>query len=306
LTILLGIVFQLGDFYNQNTSNSWFDILNTIIGALIGSGVTIWVLYRTFRQDKKKDETRRVQFQKEKIKYLQSLVKNTISALEKQIENFKTFSDIIKQVPLNIPLLKQVPLNDLDRLVHKINQEEYYHAYLGQFTGTSEIIEEFRKLYGLLDYFHGNLNIMEDSLKRAQDFDYERKLKIKKVVDDVMQDTADYLINPVFAQQTDMLSFINETLNNFYKDRKGEEDLKYFHDNFIQVIMIGLLPYVGTVPQVTQLLRQLKNATFIYSDIQNQNKYLADGFLEQYAVLKTHFTTLKIVAKRLTEYDTTL
>ena len=75
----------------------WLDLLNTIVGAAIGSGATIWTLYRTFRNDKQKDESNRIQFQKEKLKYLQSLIRSIEKGLPLQIEHFKAYAAKIKK-----------------------------------------------------------------------------------------------------------------------------------------------------------------------------------------------------------------
>ena len=64
----LDIVIQLGKFYNEDTNNWWLDLLNTVIGVFIGSGVTIWALYRTFTQDKQTVENKKIEFQKEKLR----------------------------------------------------------------------------------------------------------------------------------------------------------------------------------------------------------------------------------------------
>ena len=97
---LLDMTFQFGGFYpTGEDSNWWLDLLNTIIGAAIGSGATIWALYRTFKQDKKKEEEKRVQFQKEKLKYLQSLFRTINIDLRLQIQHFKEYSEKIKSNP---------------------------------------------------------------------------------------------------------------------------------------------------------------------------------------------------------------
>lgn len=140
-------VIFLCDLVSQKTaelpkqeSNWWPDLLNAIIGSLIGLGVTVWALYRTFRKDKEKDEQKRIQFQREKIKYFQVLVASTITALKLQVEAFKKMSDDINKNPLFLPLLGLHTFNDLERAVHKINQEDYYLSYIGQFGSSKEII----------------------------------------------------------------------------------------------------------------------------------------------------------------------
>lgn len=298
---LLDIVFQSGEFINPD--NSWVtDLLVTIVGAAIGAGATIIALYFTFKHDKRKEEERRIQFQIEKVRYFQSLIKNVQKGLVSQIDNLKVFADTVKANPLEIPLLTQNPQNDIQRVVHKLNQEEYFHAYLGQLNDSPESIEEFRKLYAMLDFFDASINNITDSLKNSVQFDYERKLKVKKLVEDAMDDAASFLVNPSFVQQVDMLKFINQIIEDAHKNKTDTSDIKYFHDNFVHPLKVGLINYGRTFPEILTLLRQLKNATYIYTEIQMQNNFVADNFQVQHDYLKKQLDEFTKVSKRLTEY----
>lgn len=73
------------------SSNWWLDLVNTVIGASIGSGVTIWAVYKTFKNERKKDENKNEQFQKEKLKYFKSLILTIEKALSEQIKFFKDY-----------------------------------------------------------------------------------------------------------------------------------------------------------------------------------------------------------------------
>ncbi|WP_300661513.1 hypothetical protein [Fluviicola sp.] len=71
--MILGI-FEYGGYYSDGGGSWVVDLTIAIVGAAIGSGATVFTWYKTLKQDKKKDEDRRLQFQKEKVKYLQSLI----------------------------------------------------------------------------------------------------------------------------------------------------------------------------------------------------------------------------------------
>lgn len=303
MTLLFDIVFQSGDFYNQD-SNWYVDLLNTIIGAGIGSGVTVWALYRTFRQDKRNDETKRIQFQKEKIKYLQSLVRSILKNLKLQIGYYKTFADKIKENPFDLPLLQQVTLNELERVVHQLNQEDYYHSYLGEFGDKQEIVDEFRNIISMLNYFDGNINMNKGSLQKSFDFDYERKVKLKDLVEKSMDDTAGFLINnEILDMQHDFWNFLNQTMIDFHEKKVEQSDLKFYHDNFVEVIKKGLLDFAKTIPQAHYLIVQMKNATFIYSDIQLQNLNVADDFEKTHNEMNEFYNKFEPLTKRLMNYD---
>jgi hypothetical protein len=303
MNILLDIVFQSGDFYNEG--NSWLmDLLNTIIGAGIGSGVTVWALYKTFNQDKRNEEERRIQFQKQKIKYFQSLIRSILKDLKLQIDYYKTFADKLRENLVDLPLLQQVSLNELEQIVHKLNQEDYYHSYLGEFGNSQEMVDEFRKIISVLNYFDGNIAMYKSSLQKSFDFDYERKVKLKDLVEKSMDDTAGFLINnEVLEKQHDFWNFLNQTMIDFHEKKTEQSDLKFYHDNFVEVIKKGLIDFSRTIPQAHYLIVQMKNATFIYSDIQMQNLNVADDFDQLHNDMKEFYGKFETLSKRLIDYN---
>ncbi len=286
------------------TCNWWLDLLNTIIGAAIGSGATIWALYRTFQNDKQKDEDRRVQFQKEKLKYLQSLIRSIEKGLPLQIEHFKTYADKIRKNSVDLPLLTYIPLNELDRIVNKINQEDYYHSYLGEFGDSQSLIDEFRDIISTLNYFDGNITIIKDSLRKSFDFDYERKNSLKNIVEKSMDDAAGLLINnEILKNANEFWSFINDTMIEFHEKKTEYSDLKFYQENFVEPLKAGLLKFTMTIPLAHYLIIQLKNATFIYSSIQIHNIKVADDFENWHQVMKQHFEEFLKRIKRLSDFN---
>lgn len=301
MTSVFDIVFQSGEFINPE--KSWLtDLFVTTIGAAIGAGATITALYFTFKHDKKKEEKRRIQFQIEKLRYFQILIKNIVKVLTIQIDCLKTFSETINANPLEIPLLNQNPQNDIVRVLTKINQEDYFHAYIGQLNDSPESIEEFRKLFALIDYFDASINNITDSLKNTVQFDHERKIKLKKIVEDTMDEAAYFLANPTNAEHVMLLEFFNETLENVYKNQTNSSDIKYFHENLVKPLKFGLIKSGVTSPEILALLKQLKNATHLYNEIQTQNIYVAADFQAQYDNLKTQLIEFTAVTTRLIEY----
>lgn len=301
--MLLDIVFQSGEFVNPD--NSWWqELINTILGAAIGSGVTIWALYRTFRQDKRKDESKRIELQIEKIKYFRSLVSNTISNLKAQTEFVKNLAEEVQENSLELPLLEIRTFNDLERLVHKVNQEEYYHSYLGQFGATNDIIEEFRKIYSLLDFFDASIHSIKEMYKNSQAYDYERKIKYKELFESMTDYIAvNILTGSALINHPVLSKYINDAIVQFHEGHTDKSDIKYAHDNLVVTLKKPeVIGYGREIPQINELLMQLKNVTVLYGDIQNQNTFMASGFMDQYKHLKENLDKFEVLAKRLMNY----
>ena len=282
----------------------WLDLLNTIIGAVIGTGATIWALYRTFKNDKHKDETKRIQFQKEKLKYLQSLLRSIEKGLPIQIEHFKTYANAIRQNRLELFLLTYIPLNELDRIVNKIDQEDYYHSYLGEFGDSQNVIDEFRDIISTLNYFDGNMTIIKGSLQKSFDFDYERKISLKNIIEKSMDDAAGLLINnKILENENEFWTFINDTMIEFHEKKTEHSDLGFYHANFIEPLKSGLLKFTKTIPLAHYLIIQLKNATFIYTSIQLHNVNVAEDFENWHQVMTDHFKKFTDRIKRLSNFN---
>ena len=304
MTKVLDITIQFGDFFREGDNNWWLDLLNTIIGAAIGTGATIWALYRTFKNDKHREEIKRLEFQKEKIKYLQSLIRSVQTGLHEQILHFKSYAEKIKQNPIELPLLTVIPLNELERIVHKIDQEDYYHSYLGEFGDNQTIIDEFRDIISTLNYFDGNLTIIKSSLQKSFEFDHERKVSLKNMIEKASDDAASTLIDPEISKaHRDFWDLINNLMLEFHSKKPEKADLQFHHDNFVEPLKQGLLKFTKTLPFAHYLIIQLKNSTVLYFSIQTHNLQVAEDFENWYTVMSEEYQKLLNRINRLLSYN---
>jgi len=303
ITILDIVFFQSGQFVNS--SSSWImEFIQTIIGAGIGSGVTIWALYTNIKYDRIKEEEKRQNFQKEKVKYFQSIVKAINGDLNIQLINLKNFIEKTNTNSIELPMLDSIPMNDLERVVHRLNIEDYYHSYLYVFGDNQEIIDEFRKINSLLNYFDSILNQIKDGLKQSIEFDYRRKIKLQNLIENTMNDASSLLLNvEIRTNRNDFWSFLDNTITTFYTKRDettNNSDLKFFYENFIQVMQFGLINFTTTIPHAHNLIIQMKNASNIYNDILFQNKNVATDFENMLTNMNEFYSELRTKTERLT------
>jgi len=296
------VVIHLKDVFTSVARNWWMDLANTALGAAIGSAATIGAVYLTFRKDRKKDDAKKEQFQIEKIKYLQSLVRITITKLKTQVGSFEELHTQITANPLNITILTTQTFYELERLVHKINQEEYYHAYLSQFNDSNESITEFRKLYVLLDYFEGNLKLINGSVEKAIIYDYERKVEFKDSVEKAQDMVTSMLINPSLAENKDLIAFIDATLTEYFGEMKDPSDLEVLYTGFIHKTKEGLMKLGKGIPEVHNALMELKKSTHIYTDIKSQNSDVAKDFKDWHKAMDDNLKILETISARLLVY----
>jgi hypothetical protein len=303
MPFLADIVFQSGEFFNEDGGNPWFDFFNSAFGAFIGSIATLGAVYLHFRKDRQKERKKQLQFQIEKIRYFQSLINSIIPKLQTQIGLLKEFYEALEKDPLLIPALEIRTFYELDRMVHKINQEEYYHAYLNQFNNSNETIEEFRKIYSGLDFFEANLKQVKESFQKSFQFDYERKLDLKTKGDNVTDRIGILLQNAnMNNSHPEIVKCLYSTFAEYNNRNEADiSDLKNLHDNLIQKVKICLVTEESTIPEVYGILIDLKNCTHIYTEIQIQNKYVAIDFKEYHDIFVKVFSEWEKVIKQLVE-----
>jgi len=279
--------------------------LNTIIGAGIGSGVTIWALYRTFRQDKKTETKNKIEFQKEKLRYFQSLIRSINKDIKAQTDYFKTFSDTVKTNPLELPLLGYAPLNDLTQAVHKIDQEDYYHSYLAGFGSEQDKIEEFREIYSFLNFFDGNITLIKNSLQKSFDLDHKRKIDLKELLEKTMDEASGALVKArLNPNQSAFVTFLNDKIVEFHTNKPDETDLTYYIDNFVNKLKTKeLVDFALNIPEAHSLILKLKACSQNYGIIKLQNLHLAGTFDKRHELFTQEYNKFQSKISRIDNYN---
>lgn len=144
---------------------------------------------------------------------------------------------------------------------------------------------------------------MKESLKKSQEYDYQRKLEFQKLVEKAMDDAAYASINPAYAQETEMKVIINAIILSFYKNKPEDADIKYFHEKFVTPLKNELIEYGKKFPEINNLITQLKNATYIYSNINSQNTTVAADFNDLYIGLKENLEKFETTTVRLVQFN---
>lgn len=298
----MNITFEFGGYY-AGEGGSWItDLIIAIAGASIGSGVTVWALYRTFKQDKKKEEERRLQFQREKLKHFQSHIDGILSDLKTQNEFYKEFSVTLEKDFFNIPLLRSLSFNDMTRVVHKLNLEDYYHSYLGEFGDKKEVIIEFKRIISCLDYFSSQIDLYKDSLGKSIEFDYQRKIKLKNIAEKAMDSMATTIIDASMKKHTEFCKFLDTALLTFHQNRPETYDLEYLHANFILMVKPNLIEFSETIPEASVMLIEMKKASVLFHEIPLQNRKIASDFLELHKTFKEKIDEFEGLTKRIFNY----
>jgi len=282
MNCFLQIVFQSGDFYNEGNS-FWTDFFINVLGALIGTLTALVIFLLTVKHDRGKEKEKEDKTISQRLHYFSSMIDSINETVRKQSNHLKIFYETQRKDTLNIPLVTLLPDNDLKRFSELQNHEDYYHAYLSKFSYDSEIVKEYRNYYSLIDFLKTQNNQFQDMLMKSMQFDYERKVRYKNIVEKAMDDTA-LLFNSAKQEEriTNFELFLNQTLLNFYQGDVDFSDLNHFQSKFVDPIKIEIVTKYTDNDIAIQLAGELKKATYIFTEIKLSNEEIANDFEKIY------------------------
>ena len=302
MMILLQILFQSGDFYNEGNS-FWSDFLINAFGALIGTATALIVFYLTIRYEKKKNTENETKIINQRLHYFYSMAKSISDNAIKQGEFIMEFYKELEVNDLNIPLIKLLTIEDLKRFSEIQNHEDYYHAYLRRFGYNNDTVNEYRKIYNSVDFLKNSIEQQKNMLDISIKFDYDRKVSYKSIVEKTMDNVSilskDANIDKKLAQ------FFNDSLVIFYSEERNLSDLSIFEDNFVKSTKEGLVRNFKDNETAFKISLDLKNATYIYTSIKLNNKKIATDFKKIHDEFTKTYDDLRAVIDKLSnEFET--
>jgi len=268
----LQIYFQSGDFTNEGNSFI-LDLIVSAIGAFIGiagaAAIYLWQL-RKERDDK--------------LKYASSLIISIINFTARQSEHCKDLAKQIRSNPTNLSLLHIQANQDLKRMVERVDQEKFYHAFLSRYGRKDEIYGAFKFMFSSLDFIDMTLIQIQDYLEKELLSITEKKKKYLDMLDQGETKAALLTVNPAFQDRVQLMEFLNVSLTEYIPQKNAEtsKDLSFPITHFIEPVIHFLTINHPTVPECNDISLFLKKAATTYSLIQQQSEGLAKSF-DEYA-----------------------
>lgn len=175
IQIVLRQILEGGD------SNSfWSDLVVAILGALIGTGTALWVFYLSNAKQLKNENLKKTENQNNKLYYFSSLVHGAMLVLDGQKNNVKKFIYETKLRPFDLPEMGYIPMNDVDRIISKLNLEDYFLSYTSKYGVKLKTVKEYKNIISSFDFLSSNFTALISQLEKAQQFDYQRKIQFKE------------------------------------------------------------------------------------------------------------------------------
>lgn len=284
MTILFDIVFQNGEFINE-MSTSLIEKSWTFFVSLCGIGIPLLLFYLGLKEEREKENKRRIDRQYDNLKYFAILIENIKALCVKQAENCIEVSNKIVANPIIFPVLEKIVGTDIKRIVNLVNHEDIFHAYIAKFGGETEKIQDFRVIFSYLDYLDKTYE------QHIEDFEnYKRKFSNKyqtyKNISDDLLDHVAILINVIKKEdpkynKNEFWNYINELILEYYrklKEENLEKSIAYDYENFINPIKEKLILSFRDNKNSEYIVSQAKKATYIHTEIVDLSKEMKTDF----------------------------
>ena len=214
------------------------EFLQNFLSTLIGSGTALLVFYLTIRNEKKKSTELREQETENRMRNFDNLVSSSISHAEGTIQNLNEIITLYNTNNLDFQLLRFAPNKSFERLDELLKNEDYFQSFVQKY-GYSKV-DTFNKISLEIDYFNMQINELWKMFEKAQNFDYERKVKFKNMSSNILNLLAKLTIRTDNGIPAEDLEKLNTHLYNFHQLSEENKTLKDLYD-FNRLILNDVL-----------------------------------------------------------------
>lgn len=264
----------------------FFDFIKALIGPIIGFGVALLMFRKQTKKEEDRKEEERQQAFSDKLQYFAALVAEVPRIIESQAENYKIFSETTSKNKFIINLPSFTLKTALSRLTEKINQEDYFLAYINQFKEPSlrsDEVNKFKSIYEDLDYFDYLLSQSVESVK-------EMRFRIRQAMEDFRQTSSDVekisasLVNSktFIEKHLGFVQLIDGVLQQFIINKEANRtNLTFVHDALLYPIVDSLVKTGAySEPEFFELTNKVREARILYSRVEFLSNQQAEEFAE--------------------------
>lgn len=262
----------------SDSASSW--LLDKLLPSLIGSGTALLVFYLTTKRDKNKEAKKKSDERTDKVIYLKSLLDSLLTVAKQQSDNLNSHVLKVRNNSVDFQFMSFVPLTDFIRAIETLSKEEYYSAFNKFYKEKIDSAKTYNSILSNIDYLHAQFVEVPEMLKKSQQFDYERKMQYKELVDRTLNMTGAILFNLRENMPTIFQAMDNIHLD-FMTGLKDHSDLTYYNSDFVIKMNDFLVNYMLTpgqqVPnEIMVLSENTRNAKQLYDIIIKSNLEVAD------------------------------
>lgn len=265
----MDIIFQSGEFYNEPSFwSQLFQILASLLGAIISAGIAIWV----FKQGLKKEEQKEVQRLKDVKNYFENSLENLVLPINQYVEQITRISRQLKSRDYDFPDFEfHVGLHT--NRIQEIASSDLFKIYLTD--TTNEKSESYRKLLIAIDLLPALVKNIKDC--------FEELKKGYQLYEPRFQNHAEEILR-LYLEFASQAAQEDETMNRWHQimeEWKALENDPNIKDRRIPYILEEHLldPMLGVCMQVNdqralRLSEKIRDAKFALEQITELRTYI--------------------------------
>jgi hypothetical protein len=258
----------------QAETNNWF--LDKLLPSFIGAATALLVFFLTSKRDRNKEQSKKDDERGDKMSYLKNLLTNVVTLTEHQSKNLDEHIEKVKTNDIDFHLMTFIPLTDFIRAIETLSKEDCFIAFNQYYKDKFDTTKIFEKALSNIDFLHAEFMEVPEILKKAQQFDYERKLQYKDTVDK----TISLVGNLLFSVRRNIrppFDLLDKLFLEFMEGLKNHSDLNYYHHKFVLPINDLFVDYLSdsnnsVSQEILTIAENSRNANQLYNTIKLSNR----------------------------------
>ncbi len=184
---LAGVILTFLAFYMQVQANKMQreDFRKQLLADRVLVNEQMELSKKQFQEQFDRREIELKNQENDKLMYLSTIVNSCTNSSIIIQSNIEIVIDKINSDNLKFHLISFVSLNDLERICNKLDLEKYLLAYTNFYSSERHLsIKEFEVIISSFDYLADLFIQLKERMRLSLQFDYERKLKLKKIYEE--------------------------------------------------------------------------------------------------------------------------
>jgi len=284
----------------------YLNLLSGIIGAILGSLVSIAIFLIQLNKDKKLRESIINQEEFNSLIYFISTYNVILKFLSVQIPKFKEHSEEILKSPLNYAFFIEVISQDADRVINKMNHEKLFLAFVNQISlnkniSKNQLVQDFQKIISRIDLVD---RIVSDAKSAQERYIYEivrRQKTYKELAEEKILNYISLLSNKIRNSEDEFYIVLNEVILNYYSHltKGAEKSFKHLQDELVEKLKIKLVKDFKQNSEAIKIADLCRQATWIYNESIEFSKHVSQQFSDYHKGLQDSHKTLEELEEKL-------
>ena len=172
---------------------------------------------------------------------------------------------------LDFQLLRFSPNKSFERLDELLKNESYFQSYSKKYG--KQNVDKYNRISLIIDFFNMQLVQLWEVIKKAQEFDYQRKTKFKDMSNQILNGVARLTITEGTGVVPQDIDGLGTLLVDFHEGLKlpANNNLNYLYAFNRKVLENFLKRYIGN-PNLTELIELIRDSSLLFEEIHKQNE----------------------------------